>query len=257
MAKRKKRRKSNGTTLRVTVDERGLVRSVTRVPKGSVITGDPFVTCSKCGKRIHRSDLRQHHQSAHKSSTENNQFSFLKKTSKKSRKRIRALRKISPAGTRLTNCPRCGVRVGKKNLKKQLRKVHGDISPRPAASPSIVNLPGVAVGKTMIQCPHCTSQVRSKNLKKHIFKVHSPKAPASNATTQEKPSRRIRKKIAGKRGRFHHSAKGAGDRTQLESLRQSHDEPYDGSKHWAHMRRERGRFGSHPLFDEYGEESEP
>lgn len=42
---------------------------------------------------------------------------------------------------------------------------------------------------------------------------------------------------------------------EYERLRQSQDESRDGGKYLGHMRRERGKFGSLPLYDDYSDES--
>lgn len=127
------------------------------------------------------------------------------------------------------SCPDCGKRV--KNLRDHQRDVHGI---------------RYTINRDLIACPHCPSKVRADRLDAHIQKVHKIEAATSQNTHADLPSTRKKKRKIRQAG---HSEQYLSD-----AFSQSFDEPFDGSKGW-HRRRENGRFGSHPLFDDYGDES--
>jgi uncharacterized C2H2 Zn-finger protein len=130
-----------------------------------------------------------------------------------------------------------------------------------------------------LKCPKCSSFVGAKRLMKHLMKVHhltetaaralvekaSEPPLAERAMTRKDRSGRDQGKPQGSTSlrprklapRSVKRADGSEDaRIAHEALHQSFDEPRDSSKYWGHMRREGGKFGSHPIFDDYGEESE-
>lgn len=131
----------------------------------------------------------------------------------------------------------------------------------------IASEPTTTSKRTLVQCPYCQSDVREDRLEKHKRKVHGAMVPGVPAVAREgmdpaRLSKRTRPKASRQSG--HQQPGGSvssqicsSERLELEKLKQSQDEPRDGSKYWGHVRREHGRFGSHPLMDDYGDESEP
>lgn len=162
-------------------------------------------------------------------------------------------------------CAKCGAKLSAKNYPKHLREVHGLVARENALTSTGTRRPRtrrpVPSRRRLVKCPYCSANVREDRLEKHKRKVHRARLAGSQPTSSR--TRRTRGRIASRTARPKRrpgsgsSRLSQSDRNKLESLWQSHDEPRDGSKGWGHMRREHGRFGSHPLFDDYGEESEP
>jgi DNA-directed RNA polymerase subunit RPC12/RpoP len=161
-------------------------------------------------------------------------------------------------------CPDCKARLKPAKLDKHRHKVHS-VQPRvERAYPKLGQLQKMTEKSTtlesgrLISCPHCTAKVKSTRLQKHLAKVH-PGRNLLNART-EKLSKPMQ---SNKSKRQMKSPNNAGlswkenQTNDLEALRQSFQEPRDGSKELGHMRREGdGKFGSYPLHDDYSDESE-
>jgi uncharacterized C2H2 Zn-finger protein len=358
------------TITAVTVDESGIVQKVRRIPVGRPPSSEPFVTCSKCGARVQRSDIREHHRSAHLTAAEDDteDWAFLHISSRKKAStkqgaapssrsqghRSPATRppKLTPLATcpycvarvakdklqqhierahkknttlpespvlaaektatpdsriltkcpfcqayvkqtrlkkhvqkvhgakdsaeskalpqltrqlskgpRLVICPECGVSVARTNLQKHRQKVHNATAARPISVEKVPQREVVIGKRTMVQCRLCGASVRKDRLHGHMRKVHgSPGYEEQAAPLAQKtpPQPKGTRHGGAKRQRGTVPSRVSdSDRLQLEALKQSMDEPRDGSKHWGHMRREHGRFGSHPIFDDYDDESEP
>jgi hypothetical protein len=107
-------------------------------------------------------------------------------------------------------------------------------------------------------CPLCTSKLQPAVLKDHFARRH-PYASLDN-WQPPRPQKTIRRQNG--KGQLKRPEKaGLGWKEDqihaLEALRQSFDETRDGSKGLGHMRREwNGQFGSFPLYDDYGDESD-
>jgi hypothetical protein len=109
-------------------------------------------------------------------------------------------------------------------------------------------------------CPKCRASLLQKNFQKHYRKVHPANlVPSSSAnevvTGRAKPKNRkmtrtLTPSSGGKRDRTGKSLGLTG-----QALYQSFEDSSFGGKGLGHMRREQGRFGSLPLYDDYGEES--
>jgi hypothetical protein len=110
----------------------------------------------------------------------------------------------------------------------------------------------------LARCPYCTAHVKTTRLRKHLAKVH-PSKHLLNTGARDLPTAATSQR---RTERPEHTAKASlswrEDQVQaLEALRQSFDEPRDGSKGLGHMRREGdGKFGSFPLHDDYGDEAD-
>jgi hypothetical protein len=109
-------------------------------------------------------------------------------------------------------------------------------------------------------CPKCGASLLQKNFRKRYRKVHPgnlvPSLSANGVVTgrtkpkNKKNTRTLTPSTGGKRDR---TGKGLGLTGQ--ALYQSFEDSSFGGKGMGHMRREQGRFGSLPLYDDYGEES--
>jgi hypothetical protein len=176
----------------------------------------------------------------------------------------------SKKGT-LVVCPKCGAKVRPNRLKRHLSKVHNKIQVEQ-------NHPVDEATKRMTVCTECGIKVRLDRLKNHQIKAHSTEQEEKKSTTQKTKNELTtcpdcNVKVRKDRLRRHYNKVHRGDKASRqadenqsgkrtsshirEAFNQSFDEPRDGSKHWGTMRREHGRFGSHPIFDDYGDESNP
>ncbi len=132
-----------------------------------------------------------------------------------------------------------------------------------------------AVTRAMTVCPECGDRVRQDRLKKHKKKAHikpgrknlrsKPKTEGSiNRRSQQwKPRKRLSPTSlspardlgsvnrGGSKIDSRSSAGGSSDRQYREERR------LDGSRDYYNTFRENGRFGSHPLHDDYGDTAQP
>jgi hypothetical protein len=90
--------------------------------------------------------------------------------------------------------------------------------------------------KSFVACQVCGVSVRNDHLAKHICKAHQ-QAQAKRKGAQGKAGKALAKD--GTDAAFEHS------RIEREE---------DGSKNIGYLARERGRFGSHPMHDDYADE---
>lgn len=138
---------------------------------------------------------------------------------------------IEHTSRELMVCPLCPSKVRADRLGSHIQKIHKHKG-----------------GRELRACPHCPSKVRADKLDAHIQKVHPNKIKTSMSKFEHVESSSAQKKKRKIRQAGHSKP------YLSEAFSQSFDEPFDGSKGW-HRRRENGRFGSHPLFDDYGDES--
>lgn len=148
------------------------------------------------------------------------------------------LKKVKTPRSHEMVCELCGAVIKKKNAARHHQRVHS--SKPPTQQPTKT----VQQNRTLTTCPECHVQVRSDRLVVHLRKVHET-GQGGDELSARLPCH------------AHGRAITKSDRQKLESLRQSLDEREDGSKYWGFMSRESGQFGSFPLFDDYGDESEP
>lgn len=150
----------------------------------------------------------------------------------------------------LAVCPKCGRKFSKNLLKWHIGLVHGggrsQKSHKPAAPliKSSLDLASQPVNvRGHIKCPHCVSFVKPAKIHGHIETVHGRKLPpsrrairaGSSTTADSMPSR---------------SSPSLQRDDHLENRRLDASRDY-----WRY--REGGRFGSHPSYDDCGDESKP
>jgi hypothetical protein len=158
-------------------------------------------------------------------------------------------------------CPDCEASVRPKNLERHRRercprRSSGQGS-EPIADPLVRPQEGQQVPsnlesfqkqhpkRTYKPCPYCGQTLRSENLQSHMAERCSRRP--MRATTTSKRNR-------GRRGQ---TTTAKSDATRLDAFRQNFDEPRDASTPYAHRYPEHGCFGSHPIHDDYSEESGP
>lgn len=149
------------------------------------------------------------------------------------------MRPVRSMNVALTGCQICGARV--KSLARHMRKAHGVGKVQKIGSTPTAKKP------RLTSCPECQVPVREDRLKKHIRLIHSSpeydrQRQAPNAATS-----RTRSKIDAP---SHQPADMGGGYEPEEDAR-------DASRSYASQYREQGRFGSHPIHDDYSEASEP
>ena len=163
MSGSRKRAKRNVGRLAVTIDEHGLVVKTQRIedPSTKKTPANEFTNCSKCGKRIHRSDLREHHRNVHRiiSGTR-----FAAPTAKKKAAETRTHRNKK-------QCSICKKFIVASKLKNHMAAVHNLRGPlRPVQIE--IDKQSASNKITTIACPQCKVSLKPKNLKKHIRNVH-------------------------------------------------------------------------------------
>ncbi len=144
----------------------------------------------------------------------------------------------SPQPNNLVVCPRCSCNVREVKLAAHIRKVH---PARPASTRmSFVAARGTALKQAgrLISCPHCRVGVLAEALAEHRREVHPTKQHAVSLETRERTSSNSTT-IARRLGE-----------------RLGNDGPRDATRGTGFAVRERGRFGSHPVHDDYSDESD-
>jgi len=120
-------------------------------------------------------------------------------------------------------------------------------------------------GKSWTKCPVCEAKLLEKNLGKHQRKIHGIEVSSRSAPGQASERKKVLgnvKKAKRRKTSLPSSAggrrTGTGRPTDLheQRLHQSYEDQHFGGKGLGHFRREEGRFGSLPLYDDYGEESD-
>jgi hypothetical protein len=142
-------------------------------------------------------------------------------------------------------CPHCGVRLAGAYLgehqktcskrKKGLRTTH-------------------VKERLDVQCPRCGREISQDIYREHLricstaWKIARPDAEGiRHAGQTPRPSRTVTTADS--------SAQDGENKAGASDLRSSDER--DASKHWGHYAREHGRFGSYPVHDDFGDESEP
>lgn len=160
---------------------------------------------------------------------------------------------------RFVICHHCYANVLPKNMPKHLRKVHGVTERKQNTKLPVVSsklpIAGNALKRNMPLenvvgfevCPECRERIRPDKLSEHRRKEHG-------VVLESYKNARIAKKKKNQQTGTIPKRQEKTDAIE-EMFNQSFDERIDGSKHWGHLRREHGRFGSHPLFDDYDDES--
>jgi uncharacterized protein with PIN domain len=190
---------------------------------------DQMVSCPYCSSRGPRSQLTSHIKNVH----------------------------YAPPVDPMAPCPHCAAKVRQSNLGAHIAKVHQAqlattkavpapvpptvtriAAPKPKAPTAILaaNRPSRT---DLTVCPICNVSVRSDRLDRHRRKIHEK--------TQGKPARNRQSSI-----QLINS-----DSKQLSAFAQAFHEAQFGNKYVGHMRRQSsGRFGSLPLYDDYGDDAD-
>lgn len=147
-------------------------------------------------------------------------------------------------------CPECGKEVGKDSLVKHVRKSHGHEKARQH---------GLTPPKPteVVRCrrPYCKAELKADEMAEHLRVVHGivrvaqPVPKNTTSPKSEAPSEKKRQSNPVRQSSVIY--------TNVEKLEQAYFDRRDGSRGYAHPFREYGRYGSHPIHDDYGDESGP
>ncbi len=176
-----------------------------------------------------------------------------------------------PCGGR-ENCSRCWGTGYISTVVEPLAAVEGPMRGRPVKravanppKPLVKGLPAYirpALPPPMVQCPHCSALVGAKRLERHIQKVHASASPRAGAIREQLATRPMPKKTVPPKASVPvvKAKPATKQRTSIGADRATRTRPpengRDGSEGFGQFR-EGGRFGSHPSFDDFGDESEP
>lgn len=147
----------------------------------------------------------------------------------------------------LVECPICQVPVKPARLDQHIRKVHqqGDT---PSPSPKI---PKSAHGKNLVFCQVCNVAIKPSRLAEHLLKVHRQGSISNHSSAKRKRN----SPDSGERNRP--SQYSNTDPKKQDAFDQAFHEPRFGDKYVGLSRRESsGRFGSLPLYDDYGDDAD-
>jgi hypothetical protein len=139
------------------------------------------------------------------------------------------------------SCPRCGILVKPHNIPTHILGVHEGVTPS-------VRRRGKQPARPTARCEICNATVSTKNLPKHLWKVHGATSPQSRP--KPRPARRAQSQSAGR----HRSASPRIQRVSLDAI--ADEDVRDATRHTGFPARERGRYGSHPLHDEFSDEGD-
>jgi uncharacterized C2H2 Zn-finger protein len=151
----------------------------------------------------------------------------------------------------LTRCEICNMAVYPTHVQNHLYKAHGigarvkKVGQTSTRANAQGTLPASAINPNeMAQCPYCPAVVRAKKYRKHLRKAH----PGISGT---RVNGAVSDSVSAKSG---HIIKA--DESQSESKSYREERRLDGARDYSQVR-ESGRFGSHPSYDDCGDESVP
>jgi hypothetical protein len=216
------------------------IQLTTRIPSPS--TKKPMILCSTCNVRVRKDRWDKHVRKVHSSDQTN---VVQKPTDQQSNNRPEqptmkylgqpgiAVKKKSKANLEADKRSKIAAkeRAGRNKAAEQVRKELGNLS--------------VALKKLTPGFHRAWIEALQRQQRMLRAKLRRLEGAASSGTTKRPRSKRA-------------SGSGRGSAGYEEALSQSLDETREGGKYLGQMRREgNGRFGSLPLYDDYGEESGP
>jgi len=162
--------------------------------------------------------------------------------------------------SRIVHIDQSGVILTRSELKRpsgQQKSSQVKQEPRPEiARPPAAPSPDTP-GNVLVTCPQCKVQVTEKRLEKHM-RERCPKRYSVARSPQQTQVQSVHKHSQVANRRLVSSSPGTSpsQRSQNEALNQSDSETRFADKYVGQMRREGdGKFGSLPLYDDYGDEA--
>lgn len=135
-------------------------------------------------------------------------------------------------------CPKgCGDRLRPDEVQDHLRRSHAS-----ASATDRTNREAPSSGSKLVFniCPECKARVRGDRLNRHLKKVHKSRAVGARAVPKANIAESAKDVLR-----------------ETTTFAAPSDKNLDATKLYAHSYRERGRFGSHPSHDGFGDESGP
>lgn len=211
-----------------------------------------FSRCSYCYAQVRKDRLAKHIARVHAEAISKSFASPRKEQEQATSKKV-----IAKA---LVRCPVCKTSVKSSRLENHIRKVHPSFY-RDEVDTELndaINLkPARETPNQIVQCPRCLVKIASKRLDKHMKTYHSEGTSNLGQNRGKAVSRTNHGKNIKNQQYNDRSSEPINAVIKNEDVRDSFDDLQDGSKYWGFMRREQGRYGSFPMFDDYSEESEP
>ena len=200
--------------------------------------------------------------------------------------------KLNGSRRELTNCPVCGCGVRRDRVDRHIKVVHpqSNTEPKPVQPSQWLSQPAeqpTAIDWTL--CPRCGCRIKTKRLTRHMQQVHgigldarsrgveaisSVRAALTASAWAPKMGESLKAHSASRAGLFTGGAAVASKAGRPKSVRltsaASYSTPnpdvpevarrieraFDGSRDYYGFR-EHGQFGSHPVYDDLGDESDP
>lgn len=151
-------------------------------------------------------------------------------------------------------CPHCHKLVDSRYLQRHIEDAHRRSKRRAKSTQRVPKSIPASTNQALTVCPICHVSVSEKRLQKHLKKVHSVSTVPAPAKVTAKPVIKPAKQRAQQQKPGQSVSK---ERPQPPQLEQASHEKRFGDKYVGLSRREgSGRFGSLPLYDDYGDEAD-
>lgn len=232
---------------------------------------DPMVKCPHCSAKVRQSQLEAHQNKAHAAAKaassqakQNTRATLLTEVARAWGIPSKSIQSISvidgtngeistilttgkTTGGILVACPLCNAAVKPTRLDRHFRKVHQQyITPSPSSHTT-----DKASDSGLILCPVCKMALDPSRLAQHVLEVHRQQIQPKPSSIKNKPGGQS----TGQRRPLSQPA--SNDSQEQDTFDQSFHEARFGDKYVGLSRREgSGRFGSLPLYDDYGDEAD-
>lgn len=164
-------------------------------------------------------------------------------------------------------CPICKVKIKSSRIKKHVAKIHPGSQENAVYSPHLslkernvkrsrekgnkYGRPDSQALQNLVKCPLCNHWTQYNVLFTHIQVSHPEVNPkVVMAKFNRVNSKKDRDNLSKYQEELNNFVK------DYERLKQGQDEQRDGGKYLGYQRREQGKFGSLPLYDDYSDESD-
>ena len=172
--------------------------------------------------------------------------------------RVSATTTLSPSGKQV-KCPNCASLMPADDLDMHLsehrraKQAAREKSRRKRRNKAVVGVPP-AKDRTLKECPECRNMVRASRLDRHRRKVHrviTHDEPAANDEISQTDWNRVPRSLPSTRRRSDAFSK---CKSSAERNERTIERRLDASRDYYRFR-ENGRFGSHSVHDDFGDES--
>ncbi len=190
-----------------------------------------LVECPHCRQNIRLDRLDRHTKKVHNIAS--------------GAKKIISVPQQNTISSEFVKCPQCGQKMHQSRLERHIAEDHnGANKPSRKVASALRRAPG---NQGLVKCPHCAAFVKVHNLERHIRKNHSE----NTANTEPRKN---------KKGINYPNNQPKQNDTTPTAMQEAFEdaiyEARDGGKYVGYLRREHGRFGSFPLYDDYGDDAD-